>query len=268
MPDLERLPENRDERFWSATVLPALIAGDNFGELEPFLELVRTACGDERAVPPLNARAVRFETEYSLRKATRGDPLVPGDTPDILIVDHAQSGMYCVEVKMFDAFTASGLRLQIERQKEVLKIINERYGPFKRQYHVALIPEGRKTLIRGADVPYVTWEAVLEQYKESSATYFVMRLQDALLNWEKLKSKRDRRDVQYMTGEELCDVHDSVETKPCWVGRNGGLDGKLFKADIENRDWSVQRYEVDFERDGPKNRNWFPYEDFYRRCME
>lgn len=66
----------------------------------------------------------------------------------------------------------------------------------------------------------------------------------------------------HMKGEDLLSAFDRGERFS--VGRNGGLHGKRFSADVASGEWKTREYETN--RDSPpSNRNWFSLEDFVDR---
>jgi hypothetical protein len=64
-----------------------------------------------------------------------------------------------------------------------------------------------------------------------------------------------------MTGADIVAAFERGTGAPTWVGRSGGLKGKLFREDRQTRAWEEQLYEVQFGG-VPRSRNWFPVSVF------
>ncbi|PPD42375.1 MAG: hypothetical protein CTY16_14760 [Methylobacter sp.] len=63
----------------------------------------------------------------------------------------------------------------------------------------------------------------------------------------------------HKTGKEL--LAESQRGAKFFVGRNGGLKGKLLKDDVNSGKWKAQRYETSMSETEP-NQNWFSLSDF------
>lgn len=64
-----------------------------------------------------------------------------------------------------------------------------------------------------------------------------------------------------MAGREIVARWLEDRRPPTLVGRNGGLKGKLLRADIESGGWKNRRYDIAYEDVDPPT-NWFRVTDF------
>ncbi|MBA2660872.1 MAG: hypothetical protein H0U74_01140 [Bradymonadaceae bacterium] len=114
------LPRNRSEQYYTATIFPMLVAGDNFRRFQAFANLLTGI-----VVPPLSLDPepnFQFYTEFSLRKALIGDARqrfadapTGGDTPDIVILIDGvdQRVLIVLEGKMYSPSTKMDLLRQM-----------------------------------------------------------------------------------------------------------------------------------------------------------
>ncbi len=129
------LPFNRKERFFTGTVLPAIVTGDNFSHLGRLLEL----CG--LTPSPVHADGValvQFFTEYgfteSLVKTRAASERFPGsprgkDTPDLMVYTSAPPArLLAIEAKVYDRPSAAQLNEQLGRQRPLVKYLVGRLG--------------------------------------------------------------------------------------------------------------------------------------------
>src|SRR6202035_4383342 len=104
------LPLNRKERYYTATVLPAIVCAENFTHFGRFLKLLDlTDTGFDVSRDSVN---IQFFTEYSLadsifdldtKERFREFP-VAYDTPDLMIlIDRSLPLLIAIEAKMFSA---------------------------------------------------------------------------------------------------------------------------------------------------------------------
>ena len=115
------LPLNRKERYYTGTVLPMIVAGDDFMNLGLFLNV----CGvDVEAFTFSGQTPLQFFTEYSFAESLFTDadrlrfPDAPtdNDTPDTVVV--SEGWLLAVEAKMFHNPTAEALNHQLRRQTQ------------------------------------------------------------------------------------------------------------------------------------------------------
>lgn len=263
-----RLPTNRKERFYTGTVLPALICRDNFRHLELFLRL----CGLRDCTVEDD---FQFFTEYGFGESvfTQADKEFwqgpfSHDTPDVVI--RSGDWLLTVEAKMFDKPSAADLNQQMLAQKKHVDIWTERLN-VSRQSHVLLLPTPLADAVipqlSALDSPWpvVTWEAVADLYRGLADGYWVKTLDDALAQYGALVSVGPQFG-QYkddsITGFEIIDGwpdHGFIS-----MGRAGGLDGDKLAEDIRSGNWRKQRYEVS-KQDQSSRVNWFTVEDFRER---
>ena len=263
-----RLPTNRKERYYTGTVLPALICQDNFRHLGLFLSL----CGlHDCAV----GEDFQFLTEYGFGESvfTEEDKAFwqgpfSHDTPDLVI--RSGDWLLTVEAKMFDRPSAADLNKQILAQKKHVDIWIDRLKVSWHE-HVLLLPKPLADAVipqlpaLGSAWPVVTWEAVADLYRGLADSYWVNTLDDALSKYDTLVSvgpQYGKYKDDSITGFEIIDAwpdHGFIS-----MGRVGGLDGGKLAEDIGSGNWRTQRYEVSRE-DRSSRTNWFTIAAFRER---
>ena len=266
-----QLPFNRKERYFTGTVLPMLACGDNFAH---FPRLLKT-CGvpDDKCRVP---ERLQFYTEYSLREAADTsdtgkfvDRPEGKDAPDIVVLVQAPVRMLLViEAKMYDVPSRAKLQVQLGRQSEVVDYLCRELDIDRSDaFHAALLPNKLKAQIGELSVPIVTWEQVLSEFADVGHPFFVDELRRALDRYEELRGKSKPRGSNaeaWLTGAELLERHAAGQR--LWVGRNGGLTGKLLTKDLRSGKWRKREYEYrGTEFIAP---NWFSLDAFAEAVVE
>lgn len=265
------LPFNRKERFYTATVLPMLVASDNFAHLNRLLDL----CGlKDVDVDPQKTTDIQFFTEYGFaesvfseddKKAWKEFPAAAmRDTPDIVIA--GSDWLLAIEAKMFLNPTLGELVEQMRRQSRLVDL----WSKYKnlgggRVKHVLLVPEQLKTDLGKHDLKVVTWQEILELYAKVGPAYWVGVLRaaigEAFQELQSLPISFGKNALYRMKGYEIVEAFESGKAPFDHVGRDGGLHGRKFQDEIAGGDWRKFSYEV-CKVDCPPNRNWFCLEDF------
>jgi len=262
------LPLNRKEQYYTATVLPMIIASDGFAYLHRFLDLCGVHVGRFDDYGRGGMQEFQFFTEYNLAESLKGDdrrrfpdPRPGHDTPDLVLA--GPDWLLAVEAKMFHDPDSQALNAQLARQRVVIDYIAGALNiPPDRVRHVFLLPKELKA--PGLDPNVVVyWESVVEAYKVVGPTYWVRILIEALDRYDKLRSQSSiygaNKDADLTGGEILADHHSAAPTY-AYMGRNRGLDGPELANDIDTGGWRTRRYEV--RRDPLEASNWFPVADF------
>ena len=269
-----RLPLNRKEAFYSATVLPGIIWSD---AMAGFFELV--------GMPEISidlrpdTTNVQFFSEYNLLDAIRGIkqgfsdwkhllPLMTGDTPDFVIfVELATPLLVVVEAKLFDKSSAV-IAEQIERQRINMAALRS-VLPEYQALHVALVPESAAAEVRAtAGQPEgfrtITWEGVADQYAEiPAAAYWVRLLKFALKSEPHLRAAdgigRTHEDGRMRTAEIL-EAYEKPDCIVRSVGCLGTANWELLKDDVcrtgGTRKWAISH------QDTLPSRNYLPIKNF------
>jgi len=71
---------------------------------------------------------------------------------------------------------------------------------------------------------------------------------------------------QKLNGARLLEAFHAGEA--WWVGRNGGLLGAAFRADLQTRSWKAQLYEVNTTANQAPSRNYFSLMEFAAAVVE
>jgi len=261
------LPLNRKEQYYTATVLPMIVASDGFAYLHRFLDLCGLHVGGFDDHGRGGMQELQFFTEYNLAESLRDDdrerfpdPPPGHDTPDLVLA--GPDWLLAVEAKMFHDPDSQALNAQLTRQRVVVDYLTRTLNiPHERVRHVFLLPEHLDAPALNADV--VTWESVVEAYKVVGPTYWVRILIEALDRYDKLRSRSSiygaNKDADLTGGEILADHHSPAPTY-LYMGRNRGLHGPELANDLATGGWRTHRYEV---RYAPlKAPNWFSITDF------
>jgi len=293
----EYIPMNRKERYFTGTVLPMIICRDNFACFEHILDLIGVKNYQEVIVNEETTN-IQFFTEYSLSEAFRGNRFkdIPGskETPDILILLVSKDErliLIVIEAKMYSRPNKKNLENQMSDQKEhILKYIAKELNIDDEDvYHVLLLPDQlKKEIIDDGAYKVITWQDISDKYKKvlPKDDYFLNVLDCALREYNNLVSyptrsgqncagkplpgntiytyyKEDRLHQRHLLKELGFDGKETLSPIKI-MGRQGGLDGKAIREDIESGGWKKQTYETSHEEE-PFNRNWFYVEEFIEK---
>lgn len=258
------LPFNRKERFFTATILPVLACGEDLSRLDRLLGHLNVPYD-----PPMWTRAAantQLVTEYGIAESVPfADPrfavgIEARDTPDVVIYQ-PQQFLLGIEAKMFDRPSVVALNEQVQRQRDILLPLAGALGLDDNQVHqVILLPKH----LSGVKQPVLTWAELLSLY-DDGPTWAVDVLRHALNHWDSLVGTSQGAGAhELITGTDIVTRYQSGDVMTAVVGRNKGLDGKAFVADVESGGWQDWPYQVRYEAD-PPNSNWFPVADFVER---
>ncbi len=267
-------PFNREERFFTGTVLPLLVSGDDFKDLKPLIDLM---------APSLNLnpeysdtrKSVLFYTEYNLKKSgyvktgiTRPDESttkIDGDTPDILfyVWDNDKIYLFAIEVKMYHKPTADNLALQLQRQYVVLKALASKANiPVEHIFHYALVP-AKTSLSYTNKSKLLTWEQIYDLYRTKAVNrYAIDALGYALKEYDNLVAKQTtgkNNSTETLSGWDIMNNHEAIGIK--YVGCSGGRNGERFLRLAITDKWKYNSFQITTASTCP-NRNWFPIEEF------
>jgi len=194
------------------------------------------------------------------------------DVPDIVMLIQSKINILVVfEAKMYDLPSAKDLEEQMENQQNILNFIQENFDVDKENtYHYALLPERLKTKLedkRKLSCKVVTWEAIRDKYEpECKNDYFFGVFRIALEEYDQLvaNNKGWENCEKILLGDKIYIGFKEGTINKLWVGRNGGINGKYFKNDMDNGNWKTVPYQTNSnEQEG--NPNWFSVEEFIQR---
>jgi hypothetical protein len=266
------LPMNRKERYFTGTVLPAIVAERNFAHLHRLTSL----CGlDIEPLEPHQVGELQFWTEYGFAESRFSDadqlrfPDAPSgrDTPDVVIV--GGDWLLAIEAKLFDWPSAASLRRQLQVQSELVAYWTRTLGmDSSRVAHVALLPATYAEQLPELDQKIVTWEELETEFTPLVPSYWMRVLRTALLRYDDLVSKNRGLDFgknadAHCTGEEIVTRFAEGTFEFEYMGRAQGLDGEALSGDIASGTWRERIYEV--RRDPIDAPNWFPVAEFLAR---
>jgi hypothetical protein len=267
-----RLPLNRKEAFFTATVLPAIICADSFKHFDSFLSLLELR--DILIDTTAENSNIEFFTEYSLAEAIYGDvtkdrfpnPPRTKERPDVMIlIERSEPVLIAIEAKLYANIHASDLNNQMADQEEHVLSYLRSCWPGLRTVHVALLPKSMKQEFGNSVTRrMVTWEDILNKYNDvESARYFREILQIAIDDYERLRAKSSPPNGDdELTGAEILRRRQNGDLDFQTMGRQGGLRGDLLRDDIANYRWQEQHYYVR-NSSVPHNANWFTVSDFF-----
>lgn len=285
------LPVSREERFYTATVLPALISRDDFSGFEVFRDaVVAAATSSGLQVPSLAASVanssgsstnVQLMAEFDLWKALT-DPAAKARfpeapairaVPDLAIFVYGKSPvLIAVEAKMFHYCSAKNLSKQMGEQQVLMEYVSGQIAGTLRAplefVQIALLPAARLESSAYAEFPYpiVTWEGLRDAYSGGGVSHYWARVLDfALSRWESLASRPsafgEHADDKWPGHRIFAAAASGALIYPV-VGRRGGLSGKEFAADVASGAWKSREYELAFDPALANSANWFTVEEF------
>lgn len=103
----------------------------------------------------------------------------------------------------------------------------------------------------------LSWEALAKRYRRNDKNGDPVLLRANAI-YDENRSGGENNDG-YRAGKELVAGCQPEEVR--FVGRNGGVNGKLFRGDVETRRWETQLYETTSAETKP-NQNWFSLQEF------
>jgi hypothetical protein len=264
------LPMNRKERYFTGTVLPALLCSNNLAHLDRLATLLDTGPLEVRAEP--DDCTVLMFTEYGIAESLIGEAadrftdLPPGkDTPDVVIlITRPHPVLIALEAKLYDKPGTAALRAQISAQRALLTPITEQLGSKLaspvRLVHAALLPHTLAAKIDDVGCAVITWEQIRDTFRDVAPRYFHAMLTTALRRYPALVSTRTANQDATLPGATLVQRHLAGDHTYPWMGRTGGLTGEALTSDIIERRWPHTGYQC--STTPVPNRNWFSVADF------
>lgn len=263
-----KLPWNRKEVYYTATVLPMIVCQDEFAHLSKFLRL----CGVVGVPESSMRQPLDFVTEYSLKQADgfEGRMVKEGDVPDVLVLlEGNRSTLLCIEAKMYSRPNSTQLRKQIAEQRLLIDGSLKTAASADMVHHALLIPNAMvhslglvdQTHFEGATI--VTWEDVLREYESIGSPHFCGILKKALgKHWCASKQKVAGKNAEaHFLGTHIHGQMVQSVFPYRFIGRTGGLKGTAFANDVATDHWRHQLYGVaSSDRAGWKN--WFTAQEF------
>lgn len=273
------MPLNVEERFWTATVLPALVAAPNLEPLGGLLKLMRERAGVSEPGEAYDPSRVIFFTEFDRRKSNgKGCGRDLSDTsrnatPDVVIVElGADPLIYGIEGKM--AGCVNSLRWQrLQQTRFVLNglrrdLETESGKPVAAPIHVALVPEERQPALKGQRVPVISWTEILHLTKLPPDDYFVQCLTLMTQRYSTIASAKAKTWEGEYTGRQLKWLaRRDPEFRPRFVGIGQGARGERFSDLIASGGWKRYHFQANWTADwgASPNGNWISYDEFLRR---
>ena len=259
------LPFNRKERFYTGTVLPALLFHKGLSNFYTFLRQIK-------GFPlEINEAATKdyflFYTEYNLKESA-GERSVgrkiyapTNETPDVVIeILKPVKVFIIIEAKMFENTTTTKVSNQIKRQEKYVGEVLQ--NEFKLQtnqiFHIALVPK-KLGISERKYFRVINWDIFLEdQFSNLTSCYFYNYLKFSLENYDDLVSIRVGPDT---TGLEIYKLTKQGER--FWVGREGGADS--IDKDGKNGSWAIHEYYTNPAKPKSGRRgNWITNDEFVR----
>ncbi len=273
------LPFNRKERFFTATVLPAIVTCDDFAHFDRFLSLcgldgIAATHGRSADHSGVSADQLQFYTEYSFPDAVFTDEhesLFPDaqmypDTPDIVV--RAPGWLLAVEAKLYSRPNKPALERQLRKQKALVDYWQERLCDAPTVKQVALLPEAVRAKMTGLSVAVVSWEEIANTFRDVAPKYWIAMLDQANA-YDGINIGASKNGHGFRTGEEIHEMAiagNSAAPTFTTMGRGGGLKGAKLSGDIGSGSWREQPYQVRSE--GTPNSNWFTIEEFVQRLAD
>jgi len=258
------LPLNRKERFYTGTVLPALLFHNGLTNFYRFLKIIRDL--PKEINESTTGGNFLFYTEYNLKESA-GERSVGrkiyaprNDSPDFIIeILKPIKTFIIIEAKMFENTTTSKISNQIRNQKkfvgEVLK--NEFKLQNSQVIHIALLPRN-SGVSEGNNFQVIYWDEFLEgQFPDLlEDCFFYNYLKFGLDNYDDLVSVNVGPDT---VGLEIYKL--AKQGNRFWVGRDGGAD--KIDEDGANGTWKTRVYfTYQNKPKGGRKDNWITSEQF------
>jgi hypothetical protein len=239
--EFSELPLTRKERFYTGTVLPALLFHNGLSNFYHFLKEIN---GFPKEVnEQTTGDKFLFYTEYNLKQSAGTTKNVgrkilteTNDTPDVIIemLKPPKRVFVIIEAKMFRSIYQSSLSSQMSKQKAA--VIEPLRKAFQLEdndiFHIALVPK-KSGLEDGTDYQVINWEFFIDnEALNVKDNDFYNYLRFALDNYKDLvenKPGKVETVKDYKTVEEI--YKNGKNNGNWWVGREGGE--KTIIEDIE-----------------------------------
>lgn len=272
------MPLNVEERFWTATVLPALFAVPNLEPLGPLLKLMRERAGVPESKREYHASQALFFTEFDRRKSNGKDcglklsVTTVNATPDIVIVELGEiPTVYGIEAKVAGCvnsirwqrrqqtrFVLNGLRRDIERATG---------KQARHPIHVALVPKPRMRAMEAQCIPAMSWSELLDLTQRPDDDYFVECLRLMIDRYEHIAEDRAKLWEGEYTGRQLKWLaRRDVQFRPAYVGVGQVSRGTRWRDLIASGAWKREHFQANWSWDSgsPPSANWIRYDEFLR----
>ncbi len=275
----EFIPLNRKERFYTGTVLPAIVCYNNFNYLNKFFHLIPGFNKDIKIYPDSDKNNILFQTEYSFKeslfekgfKEKFNDNYETKDTPDLVIlITEPDLVLFVGEAKMFSNVNAGEINNQMKNQEWFIQALQKGLNIKKNNcYHFALLPEKLIPSKQMINYPVIYWEEIVEEFKVILQNdYFLNVLNIATDKFDDLRAQTSPGStISYgmnmdfrLSGQKIIELHNNG-TK-FWVGRFGGFSGNKFVTDIKTGGWRTFEYEINTTEKSAPNKNWFSSRQF------
>lgn len=183
---IEILPLCRKEKYFTSCILPQLICGDKMERLNTFLRFLKV--NDNFIHEKYSTTNLLFYTEYSLKESADWDELKKHkskETPDlVLLIKSKIDNSYClivIEAKMFNKTYPKKMKEQMESQKPIIKIIQNKLNiNDKNVFHVCLLKECSPTMRSEIIERIILWNEIVELYVGLQENYFYKILKTAV----------------------------------------------------------------------------------------
>ncbi|MSQ09866.1 MAG: hypothetical protein EXR52_02510 [Dehalococcoidia bacterium] len=285
----------RTERYYTATLLPAVLLHDNFAGLGQFLSRIEANASDtahllsvtgpggllgKMAVPTQIELVTEFHIARDISRAKQLSGIVPAhappffaedtessrrDAPDIVI--RVGSLLVVCEGKFFSRPSWRGLKRQLSSQRKQIELLFDIFPSLTGFVHVALVPELPR-LEAGERTPWdaaVTWKEISQLSADvlGSTHYVTLRFKAALMSY----AREFGRGGAYF--QDLMSLHDVLGLCKS-RGRNiqVGVVGGISVLRGHDRAWAnARRWKWrDVSNTGRINpKNWIPGDEFVRQ---
>ncbi len=242
------LPLNRKERFYTGTVLPALLFHNGLSNFYTFLRGIKDF--------PVEVNEAQtndnflFYTEYNLKESSGKRSVgvrfhaMTNETPDVVIeILKPKKVFIVIEAKMFAKVRQDELTEQIRRQKRTITNELKKELGGEKSYHLALIP--KKLGIKDTtEYQVINWEFFINNKElniQNSLFYnylrFALERYDEHVSISAGGGQPSTVDF-YMKGLALYELCE--ENPDFWVGR---MDGEnKIKEDAISGKWRKHKY--------------------------
>lgn len=272
---LTQLPLNRKERFYTGTVLPALVGAHDFAHVGRLFELAGLP-SVEVSGDPADTRLLFF-TEYGFKESLIGgsfgqfDPL-SRDTPDVVLYLAPEGDdpgrLLGIEAKMFHRPSRAALEGQLAVQRQLLTGITDSLG-LSEPTLIALLPHPLKEALGPLASPtaVITWEELATTFRDVAPAYWVAMLDTALERYSSLVGDQTSNAHAHLSGLEIVEGAAQNSFEYQHMGRQGGTKGKMLFEDFgpEGR-WRGQIYQVRTTPLPGNPTNWFSIAEFCTRA--
>lgn len=265
-----KLPISREEKHYTAFLLPSIILHSEFTAIGKFFKLIGVP--KEFLKENYSIDEIEILPEYSLKKINKNDKWSTAtigkklSVPDLVILIKLSANrnfLIVIEGKVFSNISNTDFRNQLDGQKEYIDAIMEAQEINKKDIlHLGILMNEFEVFQLKEEEKIIIWDDILNVFKEQKGTYAYEYLNEAVRHQEELVSKSintyRKNCTDLWTIYEIIEYYSKgKEYSDFIVGSQCGI--RNLKKQIYNGVISLEDkcFEVNLDINTAINNNWY-----------